>query len=43
MNKPLEIKGSVLARKALLTLIGQGLPLVVAEVTLPLNYSQGRA
>ena len=35
MNKPLEIKGSLLARNTLLNLIGQGLPLVVAVVTIP--------
>jgi hypothetical protein len=35
MNKPLEIKGSLLARNTLFNLIGQGLPLVVAVVTMP--------
>ncbi len=35
MNKPLEIKGSLLARNTLLNLIGQGLPLVVAVITIP--------
>lgn len=35
MDKPLEIKGSLLARNTLLNLIGQGLPLVVAVVTIP--------
>jgi O-antigen/teichoic acid export membrane protein len=35
MNKPLEIQGSLLARNTLLNLIGQGLPLVVAVVTIP--------
>ncbi|MBU4533948.1 MAG: flippase [Firmicutes bacterium] len=35
MNKPLEIQGSLLARNTLLNLIGQGLPLVVAVVTMP--------
>ena len=35
MNKPLEIKGSLLARNTVFNLIGQGLPLVVAVVTMP--------
>ncbi|MCL0085109.1 flippase [Thermodesulfovibrionales bacterium] len=35
MNKPLEIKGGLIARNTLLNLIGQGLPLVVAVVTMP--------
>jgi hypothetical protein len=35
MNKPLEIKGSLLAHNTLFNLIGQGLPLVVAVVTIP--------
>jgi O-antigen/teichoic acid export membrane protein len=35
MNKPLKIQGSLLARNTLLNLIGQGLPLVVAVVTIP--------
>ncbi len=34
-SKPLEIKGSLLARNTLLNLIGQGLPLIVAVVTIP--------
>jgi hypothetical protein len=34
MNKPLEIKGSLLALNTLFNLIGQGLPLVVAVVTI---------
>jgi O-antigen/teichoic acid export membrane protein len=35
MNKPLEIKGSILAHNTLFNLIGQGLPLVVAVATIP--------
>jgi len=35
MNKPLEIRGSLLARNTLLNFIGQGVPLLVAVVTIP--------
>ena len=35
MDKPLKIQGSLLARNTLLNLFGQGLPLVVAVVTIP--------
>jgi O-antigen/teichoic acid export membrane protein len=35
MNRTLEIKGSLLARNTLFNLIGQGLPLIVAVVTIP--------
>jgi len=35
MNRPLEIKGDLLARNTLLNLIGHGLPLIVAVVTIP--------
>jgi len=35
MNRPAEIRGSLLARNTLLNLIGQGLPLVVAVATMP--------
>ncbi len=35
MNKEIKIRGSLLARNTLLNLIGQGVPLVVAVVTMP--------
>lgn len=35
MNKPVEIRGSLLARNTLLNLIGQAVPLLVGVVTIP--------